>query len=286
MSPSVVLVLVVVSAALAASEPATPPESPTARAQALRVAVYDFELSGVEPRMGRVVTDSVVAELRKLQHTSVIGMDEVRAMLDLEAQKQLVGCEADESCLAEIADALGVDVLIIGTLARLEDQSIFGLRRIDQRRAQVVGTVNQRLVPANGEEFLAAVGPAVAEVFPDVPLRPGKTRGVDPEMALRLNPPPLPPWLCWSGLGTSSVLAVGALVTGALHLSARQGYKQNVAFGKEQGIPWARLEAQQQEVNTWAYATWGLTAGAALTALATGGVALFTDFHGYRHVEE
>src|SRR5690349_15506040 len=35
-------------------------------ARALRVAVYDFELSGVEPNIGAVVTASALAEARKL----------------------------------------------------------------------------------------------------------------------------------------------------------------------------------------------------------------------------
>jgi len=38
-------------------------------------------------------------------------------MLDLESQKQLAGY-SDESCLAEIADSLGVDALVVGSPAR------------------------------------------------------------------------------------------------------------------------------------------------------------------------
>jgi hypothetical protein len=84
----------------------------------LRVAVYDLSVDGVEPRVGRFVTDAFVAELRKLEGVSVVAMDEVRAMLTHEAQKELVGCHEGASCLSEIGDALGVDELVVGSLAR------------------------------------------------------------------------------------------------------------------------------------------------------------------------
>src|SRR5207253_3240205 len=93
----------------------------TSKVHVQRIAVYDFELSGIDKRVGRVVTDATVAELRKLQGVSVVGMDEVRAALDMEAQKQLVGCSS-ESCVAEIAEALGVDGVVIGQLAQVGDE--------------------------------------------------------------------------------------------------------------------------------------------------------------------
>ena len=35
-------------------------------------------------------------------------------MLDFEAQRQAMGCDADDACLAEIAGALGVDEILTG----------------------------------------------------------------------------------------------------------------------------------------------------------------------------
>lgn len=74
----------------APEEPAARPDEPE-RKRPLCLAVYDLDGAGIEPHVGRVVTSSVVEELRKLQRVSVISMDEVRAMLDREAQKQLMG---------------------------------------------------------------------------------------------------------------------------------------------------------------------------------------------------
>src|SRR5262249_9623260 len=78
--------------------PAPAPEPPKEPARKIeRVAVYDLEVTDVEPRVARIVTDSVVAELRKLNGLSVVSMDEVRAMLQHESNKQLLGC-TDASC--------------------------------------------------------------------------------------------------------------------------------------------------------------------------------------------
>src|SRR5690242_5299342 len=45
---------------------------------------------------------------------------EMAALMGLERQRQLVGCAADSNnCLAELANALGVDGLLVGDVARL-----------------------------------------------------------------------------------------------------------------------------------------------------------------------
>lgn len=246
----------------------------------VRVAVYDLAVDGVEERTGRVVTDAVVAEIRKRQRVAVISMDEVRAMLDLEAQKALVGC-SDDSCLSEIADSLGVDQIVIGSLTRVGDESVFSLRRLDQREAAAMGQVNQRLAIAGGEEFLAMVGPAVSQLFQDRPLREGQTEGVSPELALRVNPPPLPPWLFWTTASTSGALLLAAGATLAINgllftqVNARQEEARITPIvGKD------LLELRSQN-DLAATSTLVLVGAAALAGATAAGMAFFTDWHGY-----
>src|SRR5690606_31599491 len=110
---------------------------------------------------------------------------------------------------------LGADILIIGGLATLNEQSILGLKRVDQRSARVEAQVTRTLAAADGEEFLAALGPVVAELFSERELREGAERGVDPQMAVRLNPPPLPVWSFWSAVVVTGAAAAGTAVAGA-----------------------------------------------------------------------
>jgi hypothetical protein len=114
------------------STPAAPASTSTAPKRALRIAVKAIDAP--DPALASVLTDAVVAELRKLERLSVIGLDEVQAMLDLEAQKQLAGC-SESSCIAEIAAALGADILVVGSVNRVDDGAVFALKRLEQIEA-------------------------------------------------------------------------------------------------------------------------------------------------------
>ena len=140
----------------------------------IRVAVYSLEVENIPKGVAQIVTDNLLAEVRKLEGVSAIGMEEIYEMLQHEKSRQVMGCEADDACLAEIAGALGVDELITGKLSSLADGSVMVLRRINQREAKITATFNERLKPAEGVEFLAAIGDAVKQVYPgrDVCLAP------------------------------------------------------------------------------------------------------------------
>lgn len=256
------------------------PASEARGAPPIRVAVYQLEAEGIDDRVVKVFTLSLLEEVRKLQHLSAIGLDEVRAMLDIEAQKQLLGCEEDESCVAEIAGALGVDVVIVGTLARVGDESIVGLKRIEQREARVSQSFSQRLEPAGGEEFLAAVGPAVGQLFPERDLRDGLTRGVAAERALLLNPPPLAPWVFWTGVGTATVLAATTTVVAGAWLVAQSDYDAYVASGAATAIDGALLRDKGGVVVGTEAVAWALLGTTTAVALGTALLLPFTDWRG------
>lgn len=251
----------------------------TSLQKAIRVAVYDLELQGIEPSIGAVVTDSLLSEVRKLQRVSAIGMDEIRDMLSHEANKQVLGCEENEACLAEIAGALGVDNLVTGTLSRVDDGNVFLLRRIDQNRAKVVGTVDKRLKAGSGQEFLAAVGPSIEELFPEHPIREGMTRGVPKEMALRLDPPPLPRWSFWTAASATLATLAGAGFYGYLAKESEREWNaqfddNQVVAGSTLGEIGDRAHSREKMANT-------LFISSAVVAVASGVMALFTDWHGY-----
>ncbi len=252
------------------------PATPTSRA--LRIAVLSFERNGIDEDVGSLLDESLLAELRKLARTSVVGMAEIRQMLDFEAARQSMGCGAEGSCLAEIADSLGVDVLLTGSLTLVGTESIIVLRRIDQHTAAVAGTFTQRLEAAGGEELLAAVGPAVQELFVEVPLRAGVTRGVDPRLALRLNPPPLSPWMPVTA-GIVSAVAFAGAGAGFVATQVLLGsYRDDVKNAGDRGIDGAALVAKGQTASTVWIASWvALGVGVGVAGIAAAMVPL-TDW--------
>jgi hypothetical protein len=264
----------------------TAPLSVDARTRPLRIAVYTLENTGVDVRVARLVDRFLLVELRKLAAVNVIGMEEIQQMLDHEAAKQLMGCSADESCLAEIAGSLGVDEIITGNLARVGDEHIIGLRRIDQHQAAVTGNVSRRLVAESGEEFLAAIGPAIAELYPDRVLRAGVSRGVAPEVALALDPPPLDPWMPLTALvGAGAFAALGAGTFG-LYALATLLHTSMLAEAEVTEQPWSTIAGVRNASNVFAVSTWVLVAGAAVLGGTGGILALFTDWKGYRDAIE
>jgi len=252
------------------------------RAQAVRVAVYDFESQSISSNVASVASASLLAEVRKLQGVSAIGMSEIRDMLSHEAEKQMLGCEGTESCLAEIAGALGVDELVSGKLTRADTGQLFVLRRLDQRRARIAGSITQNLVAGSGEEVLAAIGPAVEKLYPEYPLRAGTERGVAKALALRLSPPPLPTWSFWTVSGSAVAAAAVGTALGLLARDAQREYDNLGQQARTAAIDGASLASVGDRAHSRALQAniaFGTAGALALTAAV---MSFFTDWNHYR----
>lgn len=99
---------------------------------------------GVAAGASDVLTDLLLEALMTRHGIRALGHSDARAMLDAEQQKQLLGCK-DESCMAELAGALGADWLIAGTLGKLEDLYVINLQIIDARKARATARASATL---------------------------------------------------------------------------------------------------------------------------------------------
>lgn len=219
------------------------------RSESLRVAVYDLERLNVPDGIGKASSSAVLAEIRKLEGISAIGMDEI----------------------------------ITGRLSEEADGRTLLLRRIDHRRAEIVGTFNQRLKVGNGEEFLLAVGPGIEKLFPERKNRPGTTRGVAKRALLRLNPPPIAPSLTLSTIGG----AVAALAAGGVF--GYMGQEKVDFYNSGAGLNPGVLSTAESRIFDDARTTGeryllmrdvGLIAGGTM-ALGSAIMSLFTDWQGW-----
>ena len=242
-----------------------------------RIAVYEVDAPELEPRVARVVTDAVVAELRKLHGLSVVSMDELRALLAFEAERQMLGCESGESCVAEIADALGVDAIVVGNIATVGEERVFGLKRLDQNAGSAT-QASRRLEDQGGEELLAAIGPLVQELFPTHPLRVGESRGVDARVALRINPPPLPVWGTVAMLALGTVAASGFAFTGIGLFLSQQEYERLATLSVEREVPGKDLVELRNRGQGLAIASNVLGATSAVLVVAGGVMVPWTDW--------
>ena len=259
---------------------APPPEpAPKAKRQVVtRVAVYDLVAAGdIKPRTAMIVSESILAEIRKIEGVSAVGMKEIMEMLAFEQKKQFVGCDS-VSCLVELAGALGVDELITGNLGAIGDSHVITVKRMDLASAETRKSVSKNLKKGDGEEFLAVVGDVVKEMFSDRKYKPGATPGVTKEMAKRLTRPPLPRWVFFTTGGAAVVAAGVGAFFGLQAQSSFDDYKSLVDQSKTQVVDGAQLKKKQDAVNNAnsnaniSFIAAGVLAAAAVTEI------FFTDW--------
>ena len=87
----------------------------------------------------------------------MISREDIRNMLSFEKDKQGLGCEANEACLAEIGGALGVEYVIAGSLAKIGDTLVLSLALNNTRTAAVENRVTEN-VAGKGDALIGAIG--------------------------------------------------------------------------------------------------------------------------------
>lgn len=94
---------------------------------------------GVTPAVAAAMTEAVTAELSRRNTFEVLSSQDVRTLLGLERQRQLLGCSEGSTCLTEIAGALGAHFVLSGSLAQLGDLFQLNLQTIDATKATPIG---------------------------------------------------------------------------------------------------------------------------------------------------
>ena len=135
-----------------------------------KLAVLDVRPGvGISPELARGLSESLTHEVRRRNpDVDVLGATEIRAMLEVQAERSKLGCQ-DVSCLVEIGGALGADRIVTAGLNRFGDTYAFTLQLVDVRRARVMRDAEQRFTGNNQGELLSVVEAAVATIFPEEP---------------------------------------------------------------------------------------------------------------------
>ena len=93
---------------------------------------------GVEDSLAAVLNESFLVALKNSGKLgNVVGGSDLRAMLDLEQQKQALGC-CDDCCLAELGGALGVPYLFYTSLAKVGSKYVMHYKVMAVEEAKVV----------------------------------------------------------------------------------------------------------------------------------------------------
>ncbi|MFZ9887060.1 MAG: hypothetical protein ACO3JL_06125 [Myxococcota bacterium] len=185
------------------------------------VLVLDLEANGVDRVTADVVSGDVAQSLAKGGRLSVMRQSDLRQLIDVEAQRQSIGCDTN-SCLAELAGALGAAYVVFGSVSRLGETHVVQLSLFDSRSAAVLGRESARA--RRLEDLSSAVTPAVTKLRTSV--LPDEANAITARDANEDHGLGLGPWVTATGTAAAVVCGSGAV-------GAELWLRSKTATGKE-----------------------------------------------------
>ena len=214
---------------------------------ACSIAVLDLENGeGVSKERASALTDVVTQELMQRSGCSVLSRSDIRAMLSFEAEKQLMGCEND-SCMAELGGALGVENLITGKISKINDSSLISLRETALKTSKVLRRATDSFT-GEDDETIAFMAWLARKLVVDDPAIVGPRPTARPKVVAQSGVHVLQrqqsAWrtLAWTGVVLASI--TGVLTAGAATTTLVMS--NTVKSGKEAAV----TQGQQGTVQT------------------------------------
>ncbi len=189
-------------------------------ASPIKVAVTRLNLVDSSDSRADFYTDHLADRLAE-QGLAVTSPREVSAMLGHERQRQLSGCADESNCLAEIADALGVEGLVLGHIAQVGKAFQVNLKVIGAQNGKRLATFS---APASDEqEVVATLTRAAGELAQQLGQALGRPVELKPVMTTR---PGARRWWWIPG-----IFAVAGIVTAAIELPSAEGTRLELTTG-------------------------------------------------------
>ena len=110
-----------------------------------------------------ILDELLVNGLHQSAKYQIVGGSDLNAMLGFEKMKEALGCD-DVACAAEIGGALGVDMIVAGSVSKLGDMVIISAKLIDPKRAEVRSRAQIKL-PDREQLFDRAVASVVRQLL-------------------------------------------------------------------------------------------------------------------------
>ena len=101
-----------------------------------RMLLMDLKATLVEPELVGLVNNMVSTELAHQKGFELITGADMRQMVELEAEKQSLGCADDSSCLSELAGAMGARYVVFGEMGKLGSFYLLTLNLFDSKLAK------------------------------------------------------------------------------------------------------------------------------------------------------
>ena len=110
----------------------------------LRMLIMDLKATRIEGDLTGLVSNVISSELSEYPEFEILTGADMRQMVELEAEKQAMGCDDDNSCLAELAGAIGARYVVFGEMGKVGSSVLLALNLFDSAEAKALGRVTLR----------------------------------------------------------------------------------------------------------------------------------------------
>lgn len=129
-----------------------------------RIAIPAIDGEGLTANQRSVLSDLILTQAASFSDLTVISPAEINAVLDLERQKDLLGCDEDPACIADIAGAFRVDGILLSAIGEFGETHVLTLKLVDVRDVRVVLRSTSKAT-ADAESLLPLVETAVPRLL-------------------------------------------------------------------------------------------------------------------------
>jgi TolB-like protein len=269
-----IAVVLLAPAAGAAEEIETAKPADAEANKRVSMLALDLDASNLNPEDVQLVDTLVVQALSRHARLNVLSSSDIRQMIDLETERQAVGCDTN-SCLAEIAGAMGAQYVVYGTAGQLGETILVQLNLFDSSTGtsinrEKIETTDLGALPRLVEPAIDRLVAELAGIEPP-PREPVAT-------APAASAGPHPGWYVTGAGAVVAVVGVTLAVVGVLPV-----FSYNAALAEHQQIPelpdnvddanskWEEVHGHAEAWNTWGMLTTAGGVGLAVVGLGVAG---------------
>lgn len=240
-----------------------------------RVLLMDLKNNGLDENLVKTINSLLTVNMTTYSQFNVMSGNDVKQLVALEMEKQNIGCTDDGSCLAEIAGAMGANLVIFGDAGKIGNVMLINLSlfnaeegrsmsrvsiqavNLDQIPEKMGPTLDKLMAPVMSKQVTAAVNATPAPAAPTPAPTPQKKVAAAapvPAPVAQVQAPSAPNYL-WpmvtAGTGLVMTIGGGAIVANIYgDIQTIENAANKLTENKDLSeINWQEIETKQQSLN-------------------------------------
>jgi hypothetical protein len=174
------------------------------------LAALELEAQQVPPAMAKLV-GTHLAQALTLRGLRVVTAADLAALLGAERQRNLLGCNEESSCIAEIGAALNARGVVVGSVGRLGEARLLNVKVLASANAETLAACSGR---AGSDEGLLSEAETCADLIAAALLPAGERRATASE--------PRRSWALAPLIGGAAVAIGGGVLLGLANADANR----------------------------------------------------------------